>query len=122
MQKTTLTARALLAAALLMITVPQAAQAASSGQRALDRQELRKMFPGTFRAQVKGYDVRFIASRDGRLKGIYGSLTDDGRWSLRGNRLCIMLKDWLKGKTRCAAVRQTSGAWYLAGDIRFRRQ
>ena len=95
---------------------------ASAVERKVPSHELRQMFPGQFRAQVKGYDVRFIASGDGRLKGIYGGFTDTGRWSVRGNRLCITLKDWLDGKTKCAAVRRSAnGPWYLAGSIRFRR-
>ena len=89
--------------------------------RSLPPQELRQLFPGQFRARVKGYDVRFVATRDGRLKGFYGTFTDEGRWSLRGNRLCIMLKDWLDGKTTCSAVRRARGPWYLARGIRFRR-
>jgi len=93
-----------------------------ASERPLPPGELRQLFPGEFRAQVKGYDVRFVATRDGRLKGYYGGLTDEGRWSLRGNRLCIMLKDWLDGKTTCSAVRRSRGSsWYLARGIRFRR-
>ena len=96
------------------------AEALASSDRPLPSHELRQLFPGTFRAQVKGYEVRFVASRNGRLKGYYGSFSDEGRWSLRGNRLCIMLKDWLDGKTTCSPVRRTRG-WYLARGIRFRR-
>ena len=92
----------------------------AASDRPLPSRELRQLFPGQFRAHVKGYDVRFVASSNGRLKGFYGGFTDEGRWSLRGNRLCIMLKDWLDGKTTCSPVRRTRG-WYLARGIRFRR-
>ncbi len=102
-----------------MLGAPFAAALAASDQP-LPSWELRQLFPGQFRAHVKGYDVRFVASRNGRLKGYYGGFTDEGRWSLRGNRLCIMLKDWLDGKTTCSPVRRTRG-WYLARGIRFRR-
>ncbi len=105
-----------------MLGMPGIEALAQGGERSIPRHELRKMFPGQFQARVKGFDVRFIASGDGRLKGFYGSLTDTGRWSVRGNRLCITLKDWLDGETKCAAVRRAShGPWYLAGNIRFRR-
>ena len=103
----------------LMTAMPLAGARASS-DRPLPSWELRQLFPGTFRANVKGYDVRFVASRNGRLKGYYGGFSDEGRWSLRGNRLCIMLKDWLDGKTTCSPVRRTRG-WYMARGIRFRR-
>ncbi len=91
-----------------------------AAERLVPSAELRKIFPGRFQAHVKGYDVRFIASRNGQLKGYYGGFSDTGRWSLRGNRLCIMLRDWLDGKTTCSPVRRTRG-WYLARGIRFRR-
>ncbi len=92
----------------------------AASDRPLPSWELRQLFPGTFRAHVKGYDVRFVASRNGRLKGYYGRFSDEGRWSLRGNRLCIMLKDWLNGTTTCSRVHRARG-WYRARGIRFRR-
>ncbi len=92
-----------------------------SSERVVPSNELRKIFPGQFQAHVRGYRVRFVATSDGRLKGYYGSISDTGRWSLRGNRLCIMLKDWLDGKTTCSSVRRTRGSWYEARGIRFRR-
>ena len=110
----------LVLAGILALSALSGVSGAAAGERPLPPQELRQLFPGQFRAQVKGYDVRFVATRDGRIKGFYGGFTDEGRWSLRGNRLCIMLKDWLDGKTTCSPVRRTRG-WYLARGIRFRR-
>ena len=115
MKKTTLLCLCALLAGLAAPGVSNAAE------KRVQPQELRQMFPGQFRAQVRGYDVRLIASRDGSLKGFYGGFSDTGRWSVRGSRLCIMLKDWLDGKTRCAAVKRTGKGTYLAGSIRFRR-
>jgi len=107
---------------LLALSCTDLAGTGMAAERQVAPHELRKMFPGQFRALVRGFDVRFIASRDGRLKGIYGSLTDTGRWSVRGNRLCIMLKDWLDGKMKCSPVRRAArGEWYVASGIRFRR-
>ncbi len=112
----------LVAAGILALSALADVSGAVAGERPLPPQELRQLFPGQFRAQVKGYDVRFVATRDGRIKGFYGGFTDEGRWSLRGNRLCIMLKDWLDGKTTCSAVHRSRGSsWYLARGIRFRR-
>ena len=111
----------LLTAVVAVAALSARVDAAHAEERLLPGKELRQLFPGQFRARVRGYDVRFVALADGRLKGFYGALTDEGRWSLRGNRLCIMLKDWLDGKTTCSAVRRARGPWYMARGIRFRR-
>jgi len=76
---------------------------------------------GRFSAVVKGYRVRFIAKGNGRLKGFYGTMSDEGRWSVRGSRLCVMLREWLDGRTTCAPVRRENGDWYRARNIRFRK-
>ena len=109
-------ARVMVAAGLLALL---AAKPASAGNT-MSSEELRKLFPGQFAAVVRGYHVRFIAHGDGKLVGRYGGFSDKGRWSLRNGRLCITLKEWLNGKTTCAAVRR-AGSWYQARDIRFRR-
>ncbi len=89
--------------------------------QAVSPAELRKLFPGKFSAVVKGYRVRFVAKSNGRLKGFYGTLSDEGRWSVRGGRLCVMLRDWLDGRTTCARVRRENDNWYRARNIRFRK-
>ncbi len=89
--------------------------------RAVSPTELRKLFPGKFSAVVKGYRVRFVAKGNGHLEGFYGSMSDEGRWSVRGSRLCVMLREWLDGKTTCARVRRENGQWFRARDIRFRK-
>ena len=89
--------------------------------RTVSPTELRKLFPGRFSAVVKGYRVRFVAKGNGRLKGFYGTMSDEGRWSVRGSRLCVMLREWLDGRTTCAPVRRENGDWYRARDIRFRK-
>jgi hypothetical protein len=87
----------------------------------LAARELQRLFPGRFMALVRGYRVTFEARRNGRLVGYYGALKDNGRWHVRGRRLCITLEDWLDGKMRCSTVRRGRGAWLVARGIRFRR-
>jgi hypothetical protein len=115
----------LLAISLIATGVAISAHAAPLGAKtahnAVSPVELRKLFPGRFSAIVKGYQVRFVASAGGRLTGHYGAMTDKGRWSLRGTKLCVMLRDWLDGKTTCARVRREKGRWFRASGIRFRK-
>ena len=92
---------------------------ANAGER-LSTRAIKQLFPGQFSAVVKGYKVHFKARRDGSLVGSYMAATDTGRWSIRRGRLCIMLKDWMKGETSCSSVVQV-GSWYKANDVKFRK-
>lgn len=86
----------------------------------LSHSTLRSMFPGTFAVRVQGMSAKFIASSGGRLTGESLVGTDSGYWSVRSGRLCIMLRDWLGGETRCSAVVR-EGGWYRAESVLFRR-
>ncbi|MEM8689920.1 MAG: hypothetical protein AAGF81_21530 [Pseudomonadota bacterium] len=81
---------------------------------------LKRLFPGQFQAIVKGYKVRFKALGNGRLYGTYRNLKDQGRWSVRRGRLCIMLKEWMNGQTKCSAVVKRNG-WYQSAQVQFRK-
>jgi hypothetical protein len=106
----------LAAAGLLGFLFLQPVQA--TGQ--LDPQALNALFPGTFQAVVHGYNVTFVARRDGSLHGTFQSGTDTGRWSVRKGQLCIMLSNWLRGQTSCSGVVQ-HGDWYRAENVVFRK-
>ncbi len=92
---------------------------ATAGER-LSTRAIKQLFPGQFRAVVKGYKVVITAKSDGSLVGSSMASTDTGRWSVRRGRLCIMLKDWFKGKTSCSAVVH-NGGWYRANKVKFRK-
>jgi hypothetical protein len=87
----------------------------------LEPQALRDLFPGAFRAVVHGYNVDFVAHKDGSLLGTFQSGTDTGQWSIRQGQLCIMLSNWLRGQTSCSRVVQ-HGDWYRAENVVFRKQ
>ena len=95
------------------------AGSANAGEK-LSSKAIKKLFPGQFAAVVKGHKVRFVARGDGSLVGKHVASTDTGRWSIRRGRLCIMLKDWMDGKTRCSSVVR-SGKWYRANAVKFRK-
>ena len=91
-----------------------------AGADELNTRALRKLFPGNFHAVVRGSAVQFTARSDGSLIGRYLSATDQGRWSVRNGRLCIVLEKWMNGKQACSTVIEDDG-WYHAADVRFRR-
>jgi len=86
----------------------------------LEPQALKALFPGSFQAQVHGYNVRFVAHRDGSLVGQSRKGTDTGQWSVQQGQLCIMLSSWLSGRTACSQVVQ-QGDWYRADNVVFRK-
>ena len=92
---------------------------ATAGER-LSTGAIKKLFPGQFRAVVKGYSVKFVARSDGSLVGKHPASSDTGRWSIRRGRLCIMLKEWMEGKTSCSTVVHNDG-WYRAEKVKFRK-
>lgn len=92
----------------------------ASAEEKLSTRAIKQLFPGQFHAVVKGYKVIFTAKRDGSLIGKYNSARDTGRWSVSRGRLCIMLKDWMDGKTSCSTVVQNQG-WYKAKKVKFRK-
>lgn len=96
-----------------------AAGPATAGER-LSTHAIKQLFPGQFTAIVKGYTVIFTANGDGSLIGNYNSAKDTGRWSISRGRLCIMLKDWMDGKTSCSTVVHNDG-WYKAKKVKFKK-
>ena len=86
----------------------------------LEQRALKALFPGSFQAQVHGYNVSFVAHRDGSLVGTSQKGTDTGEWSVQQGQLCIMLTSWLSGRTACSQVVQ-QGDWYRADNVVFRK-
>ena len=93
---------------------------AGAGENKVSASTLKRLFPGTFQAIVKGYKVKFTAMGNGRLRGKYKNLKDSGRWSVRRGRLCIMLKEWMNGQTKCSSVTK-NGGWYRSAQVQFRK-
>jgi hypothetical protein len=87
---------------------------------ALTPGELTRLFPGDFQAVVQNYHVRFSARTDGTLVGNVLGSSDQGRWSVRGGKLCITLESWMKGRTNCSRVIEEAG-WYEGSGVKFRK-
>jgi hypothetical protein len=86
----------------------------------LSPRELTRLFPGDFQAVVQNYNVRFSAKTDGTLVGKVLGSSDQGRWSVRGSKLCISLESWMKGRTNCSPVIEQAG-WYEGSGVKFRK-
>ena len=117
--------KAVLFPALAALMIAASPLAAGAGQQLpegkyVTKAALNQLFPGTFLAKFKKYKVRFTASRNGMITGKYRLFSDKGNWWVRDRKLCIRLKNWFKGKTRCSHVIQY-GPVYVAKDVVFRK-
>ena len=114
------------AAVAALIVGTDATQAADDEQDvALAAEELQKLFPGNYEAEVKGYDMLITGSSNGHLKGEAFSRKDDGRWWVSEDTLCVAWSNWTDGKPMCGVIRQ-KGEWYFSQNekgegMRFRR-
>jgi len=106
---------ALPVAVALCVAVP-----ANAGE-VMSTKQIKSLFPGSLKAVVHGIvAVHITAYKSGRLKGVMDGNVDRGRWSVRGDVLCVALNRWMDGKARCARVTKV-GSWYKTSSIRFKK-
>lgn len=87
----------------------------------LSNQEILRLAPGTFQAVVRGkYAVTVTLARDGTVVGRLKGLEDRGRWTVRGDQLCIVLPTWTRGRVECSSVVADNG-WYRGRNVSFRK-
>ena len=92
---------------------------ASLADEAMTPQQIMSLTPGTFNAVVKGkWQVVVTLTRDGTITGKAGKLTDQGRWTLRGDQLCIVMPTFTRGRVECSEVVADSG-WYRGRNVAF---
>ncbi|MCA0432411.1 MAG: hypothetical protein LCH46_04015 [Proteobacteria bacterium] len=105
----------LAAAAFVALSVP-----ALAGET-LTSKELRGLAPGRYAVSVMGiYEITVSIRRNGTITGIKGDEKDHGRWSVRGQKLCVAWNNWVGGKQRCASLSGGNGA-YSGGGLYLRR-
>ncbi len=84
-------------------------------------QDIIRLTPGTFHAVVKGkYELTVTLTRDGAAIGTAQGLEDRGRWTVRGDQLCIVMPAWTRGKVECSDV-VAEGGWYRGRSVSFRK-
>ena len=94
---------------------------AAFADEALTHTQLQRLFPGTFTAVVRGgVTLTFKAMGNGVLIGKMPGKQDQGRWSLEGGKLCIMLSNWTQGRASCSTVVSDNG-WYRGQGVKFRK-
>lgn len=87
---------------------------------AMSSQQILRLAPGTFHAVVKGrWQLVVTLTSDGVVVGKAQGLVDKGRWTVRGDQLCIVMPTWTRGRVECSAVVADSG-WYRGRNVSFK--
>ena len=88
---------------------------------ALSDQQILRLFPGTFRAVVKGkYEVKVTVKRGGAIVGEVTGLQDHGRWTVQDGQLCIVMPSMTRGRVECSQVVASDG-WYRGRNVAFQK-
>jgi hypothetical protein len=88
---------------------------------AMKGQDIIRLAPGTFQAVVKGtYELTVTLTRDGAAIGKAQGLEDRGRWTVRGDQLCIVMPAWTRGRVECSEV-VADGSWYRGRSVSFKK-
>ena len=103
-------------AALVVAAVP-----AAEGTQ-LNQQAVRGLFPGTFDVSFK-HKTYFVvtAHSNGTMTGRMAGISDQGTWSVRGQKLCIAFSRWNDGRTKCKDV-FLEGGWIRSGTFFFKKR
>lgn len=104
---------------LLFLCLVPAREAAAD--ELLTEQQILRLFPGTFHAVIKGkYQATVTVQRGGAIAGEMAGLQDQGRWTVRGDQLCIVMPSMTRGRVECSEV-VADGGWYRGRNVAFRR-
>ncbi len=77
--------------------------------------ELRKLFPGNYSVVIYNiFTIEVTMGKNGELDGLSRGKRDSGRWSIEGNKFCLLWKSWTKGKKGCSLLKRDGV--YIKGD------
>ncbi len=97
--------------ALLLSAAMAAAGAHSVAARPVSGAVLKRMH-GIYQAVWKGKKAQVQLFPNGTLRARYSNKIDVGRWSVRGNVLCVSFKVWTHGKSKCGTL-ERKGGWLV---------
>jgi hypothetical protein len=99
-----------------------AALASPASADQLNAQELRNLAPGSYAVSIYGLIKMTIRLQPGgSISGTTSKKkSDNGVWTVSGEKLCIRWTRWLKGKTRCTALSGDNGT-YSGGGLYIRK-
>ena len=76
----------------------------ATADEVLSGEQIKKLFPGSHSLEVFGFSVRIVATNGGAVSVSLDEETDRGRWTVKGEQLCISLEKLTENKTGCSQV------------------
>lgn len=76
----------------------------AAADEVLSGQQIKELFPGTHSLEVFGFNIGIVATTGGAVSVSLGNETDRGRWTVKGNQLCMSLEKLTENKTGCSQV------------------
>ena len=70
-----------------------------------------KNLRGVYVAIWKGHKAKVKIEPNGTLRAVSDNRFDEGRWTVKGNALCVSFKVWTKGRYKCGRVYR-NGRWF----------
>lgn len=77
----------------------------------LSAAEIRKLIPGRYHAEAApGVSVDVTLSAGGAISGVSNKGDkDSGRWSISGDKICVVFKHWLDHQKHCSGLSHENG-------------
>ena len=91
--------------------------AAGSAQAdTMEGSEIRKLFPGTYHVSVAdNLSLTVVFTKGGGVSAVTNKGDkDSGRWSVSGDKLCVVFRRWLDHNTHCSKLTETASG--IHGD------
>ena len=80
---------------------------------------LRKNLPGKYTLVVYGFDVGVDAATNGNLMLTFLGDEMKGRWTVKGDELCITLIEGQQTQTGCSVIHYDGSKYFSAAGITF---
>ena len=81
--------------------------------------KIKELMPGGHNLVVYGFDISVTATAGGNLKVTFLGDEISGKWSVKGDQLCVTLIVDDKSESECADVQHEGGKNYVAGGLKF---
>ena len=91
----------------------------ASASQKLSGSQIRKLLPGSYTLVIYGFDIGVSAAGGGALLVTFIGGELKGKWSVKGDQLCVTLTDGMQSDSGCSAVQYDGKKYYSAGGVRF---
>ncbi len=81
--------------------------------------KIKKLMPGGHNLVVYGFNITVTATAGGNLKVSFLGDEIGGKWSVKGDQLCVTLIEGDQSESACAGVQHDGGKNYRAGNLKF---